>query len=205
MSWASEIAALRHELTEMIRQVPDRMVGWTLSAASSALGDKDEVQTGDDDQNGPDNKPGQRPVRRIEPWGHRGRAPKNVRTLWLRLGSSNVLFLGIASNGGYGPTDLEDGETALYSVEVERGVHLTKDGDNKLASKSGKTVQVNGSDFSLPKWDDFVSGLSTFLTALKTDMTAANAGTLVGNPAIIAFEAAIATASQYKSTKAKNG
>lgn len=198
MSWLHEIAQLRREMRQMVDMLVPRLFGWTLSAKSSEMGDQDEVQTED----GVD---GQRPARRIEPWGHRGRAPSKVRTLWLRLGSSNVVFLGIAPSKGYGPDDLEDGETALYCATGGTEIRLDKDGNVKITSAVGKLVTINGDDFWLPKWDDFMSGLSTFLTNLKTDLTAANAGTLVGNPAIIAFETAIAAASQYKSTKAKNG
>lgn len=198
MSWSQEISQLRRDLSTTIDQRLLSLFGFTLSAKSSEMGDEDEVVTAD----GVD---AQRPARRIEPWGHRGRSPGKVRTFWLRLGSSNVLFLGVAPSKGYGPDDLEDGETALYCAVGGTEIRLDQDGNVNIVSATGKLVTVNGDDFSLPKWDDFMSGLSTFLGNLKTDLTAANAGTLVGNPAIIAFETAIAAASQYKSTKAKNG
>jgi len=203
MSWAGEIAKLRREVTTQIDNTVARLFGWTLTSSSSSMGDKDSVQTGDEPDS--EGKQGQRPVRRIEPWGLRTRPPAKVRSLWLRLGSSNVVFLGIAPTTAYGPDSIEEGETAMYCSAGGTEVRLDKDGNVKITSASGKLVTVNGDDYSLPKWDDYMTGLSSFLSALKTDMTAANAGSLVGNPAIIAFEGAIAGAQQYKSTKAKNG
>lgn len=189
MNWPS-LAALRKELRTYVDSKVGQVFVWTRTANSTELGKSDAVETGDDDD-----KKGQRPVRRIEPWGVRGRPVAKQRQLSIKLGSSVVIYLGVASDGGYGPGDLEDGETAIYSKNIEKGVHLRDDG----------VTAINGDDYHMPKWDNFMSGLSTFLTALKTDMTAANAGSLVGNPAIVAFENAIAAATQYKSSKAKNG
>lgn len=147
MSWLHEIAQLRREMRQTIDMLVPRLFGWTLSAKSSEMGDQDEVQTED----GVD---GQRPARRIEPWGHRGRAPSKVRTLWLRLGSSNVVFLGIAPSKGYGPDDLADGETALYCATDGTEIRLDADGNITIDAASGKDVIVNGGSLKVARRTD---------------------------------------------------
>ncbi len=194
--WASAISVLRRELMTRMEQIPSSLFGWTLTAKSSPMGDADEVRVDDEGK-------GQRPSRRIEPWGHRGRSPSGVRSFWIRLGSSNVLFMGVAPSKGYGPSDLEDGETALYSAEVEKGVHLTEDGDNKLASKTGKTVQVNGDDYSMLKTETLLADLASFLGTINP----ANTGGPILNDGGT-FKTNMITSlgnGSYKSTKAKNG
>ncbi len=210
MSWANEIAKLRRDVTAQIDQATTRLFGFTLTSGSSPVGDQDSVQTGDEpDSSG---QIGQRPAQRVEPWGHRGRPPAKVRSLWLRLGSSNLFFIGVAPLKSYGPDDLAEGETALYSSADGAIVKLDKDGNIILTPKAGQTVQIAGSDYSLIKSEDF-------FTALKTFMDAAQGGGAGTVPIVVsstgiptgAFKTAATAlwtalnAGTYKSTKAKNG
>lgn len=205
MSWQVEIARVRRELIEHVTQKTIGLFGWTLTSNASSMGDQDQVKNSDDDDSG-----GQRPVRRIEPWGLRGVPVAKVRSFWVRLGSSNTLFIGIAPNKGYGPTDLDNGEVCLYSDQVERGVWLTKDGDTKLAAKSGRKVQVGGDTYAMPKWDDFATALKACTAAIKALTPATDPATviLLANGirvAVTALDTAMGLASNYKSTNATNG
>jgi hypothetical protein len=199
MMWADALAKLRRELVKYIDAKVAGVAVWTRTANASKLGQEDAVETGDDDSNR-----GQRPVRRIEPFGFRSRPVAKQRSLSLRIGSSTVVYLGVASDGGYGPSDLEDGEVVIYSKNIPEGVRLKSSGDVALLSKDGQIVTVNGSNYSLLNTEDFLSGLDTFLEALSsTDLVLADAGTYVApSPSIAAFRAAL---SSYKSTKAKHG
>lgn len=191
----ADLAALRRELREYVNMKLAGVFSFTRSANTTALGGEDAIETGDDDEN-----KGQRPVRRIEPWGLRGRPVAKQRTLALKLGSSTVLYLGVASDGGYGPGDLEDGEVALYSKNVERGVHLKDSGDVALESASGQLVTANGDDYAALKTDDFITALKTFVTTLKT---VANVNQI--NVAATTFDGTFAPAGDFKSTKFKHG
>lgn len=133
--WRPALAALRSALMSHIDQKVIGLFGFTLSANSSAVGDKDYVETGDGENS-------QRAARRIEPFGLRSRRPSGVRSLWLKLGSSNIFFIGVASNTGYGPTDLDDGEVALYCTADGTVVLLDKDGNLTLKSATGKKVFI---------------------------------------------------------------
>lgn len=203
MNWQVAVAALRRELLGVIDVRLGHLFGFSLTAKSSAMGTEDEVQTDDEGK-------GQRPARRLEPWGLRGFPVSKSRSFWIRLGSSNVLFVGIAPSKGYGPSDLLEGETALYSKEIPKGVHLTDAGDNKLASKDGRTVQVNGADYFMAKWEPFATVLAAFagsLAGITTPTTLAEVITAIGvvKTASTTLQTAMGTNSNYKSTKAKNG
>lgn len=175
---------------------------------SSRLGNADALECADVDVDG---RRLQRPATRVQPFGFSSRPTNKVRGVGLRLGASNVLFVGILPTSGYGPQDLEDGETAIWSAEVERALHATSAGDVKLAAKSGQTVQINGDTYALIKTDTFLIDIKNWVTAINATIAsncvngeplsayAANAA------AITAFLTSLSVAGAYKSTKAKNG
>ncbi len=207
MSWTREGGLLRQELRAFVLDSVARLFVWTTTANSSALGKEDAVSTGDDDPN-----KGQRPVRRLEPFGVRSRPPAKQRSLSLRLGSSTVIYLGVASDGGYGPGDLEDGELAIFSKNVPKALHAKDSGDVALASKDGQVVSVNGTDYALPKWDDYIAAENTFVDTVAAitpipvvGLPGAIAAITVIVNAAVAFKNARVAAASYKSTKAKNG
>ena len=153
------IGRLRRELLAYVEQRIAQLFGFTLTAGISKLGEEDEVQTGDETVSAPeaDISPGtltQRLVRRIEPWGFRGRPPDKVRALWLRLGSSNVVFIGTAVGKGYGPNNLEVGETSLYCSKGGTEIRLDKDGNIKITAASNQDVIVNGGNLKVARRTD---------------------------------------------------
>jgi hypothetical protein len=157
MTWAAAIAEARRALREYVDQKIIGLFGFTLTTNTSAIGDEDQLAMADDDGN-----KGQRPARRIEPWGYRSRPPDKVRALWLRLGSSNVLFLGVASDKGYGDSDLDAGESELYCSKSGTRIRLGTDGAIHIDAASGADVIVNGSNLKVARDTDPVD-LGTFI------------------------------------------
>lgn len=216
MSWTRELAALRTEVRNAISETAGRLFVWTLTANTTALGTEDQVQLADDVPS----SQGQRPVRRLEPFGVRSRPPAKIRSLSLRLGNSTSIYLGVASDGGYGPGDLNDGETAVYNKVAGTEVLLDEDGNvavsttqgdvSLTASGSGKIASVNGTTYAMPQWDSFVAELNARMTSLgatpvPTTLPTA-ISTIIAMQTIFAdFAATLTSASFYKSTKAKNG
>lgn len=156
--WAQALAEARRELQQFVEQKLSQMIGWTLSAHSSATGDADAAALADDDASN-----GQRPGRRIEPWGVRGRPPSKVRMLQLRLGSSNVFFLGVAAGKGYGRSTLDEGETQLYCSANGTEVVLHQNGDGEINSGETATITVNGGTLPVArKTDPMTNGTLVF-------------------------------------------
>lgn len=201
MRWYADIERVRQGIMRELEQRFLGFAGWTLTAKTSSMGDTDAVQVADGDS-----QKRQRPVGRLEQWGLRSLPVAKVRSLWLRIGTSNVIFIGILPTKGYGPTDLNPGEVCLYSEQVERGVYLTQDGDNVLAAKSGRTVQVAGDGYKMPLWDSgtggFVVALNAFVTSLVA-MVNPNVSEVVA--AATALQTAMSGASNFSSENATNG
>lgn len=198
-SAAEEVAELRRQLPGMIETAIARIFLSSQLANASEIGEDDAVESAD--ENDPDStQRGQRPVTRVEPWGIRGRAPAKLRTVSLRLGSSNVLLLGILPTEGYGPQDLGDGEVAVYNKVENCGLRLNEDGSADLDAGTGATTNINGTTYHMPQWDDYITALQAFLSGLEGATTLANVVT-----AATSFDSALVLANNFKSTKAKNG
>lgn len=89
-------------------------------------------------------------------------------------------------------------------------VTLNKDGSIDLTPASGKTVNVAGSTYAMPQWDDFATVLKTCTAAIKLLVAATDPATVITlangiRTAVIALDTAMQTASNYKSQNAKNG
>lgn len=147
MMWAKAVADLRKMVIAEVDKRINRIFGFTATASSSSMGNEDAVQLSDNSDDG------QRPVQRIEPWGVRSRPPSKIRGMWLRLGSSNVAFLGILPTKAYGPTDLDEGEVCIYSSGGST-VKLDKDGNIKVDAAAGKDVVVNAGSAKVARVGD---------------------------------------------------
>lgn len=197
MSTMRDLFRVQREIREWVQQQLLGLFGWTTVASSDALGG-DTTKVADDTD-------GQRPAQRIEPFGFRSRPPQGVRAFWIRIGSSNVAFIGIAPTGSYGPNDLDIGESAMYGTASGALVKIDVNGNIILTPTTGQTAQVAGSTYALPKWDDGASG--GFVHALLTFLGNLNAAINITqvNTAASSFTTAIGTASNFSSTNAKNG
>jgi len=135
MIWQEALAQLRRDLRVYTEEKVFSLFGWTLTARSSELGDKDAVQTADGEST-------QRPARRIEPFGFRSRPPNGMRCLTIKIGTSNVIMIGIGSTAKYGPQDLEDGEVSMYGPVAGSDTRFDKDGNVKTKSAADVTVNA---------------------------------------------------------------
>jgi phage gp45-like len=107
-----------------------------------------------------------------------------------------------AESSRYGPSDLKDGEVAVYNKVTGTIVKLDENGAVSITAAVGQLVTINGSDYALPKWDAFMTAFTAFLTTLKT---VTNATAAVVASAASTMDGARTGASDWKSTKAKNG
>jgi hypothetical protein len=96
---------------------------------------------------------------------------------------TNALILGIASSR-YGPSDLEDGELALYCLADGTLVKLTRVGKISIDAAAGQDVVVNGGTARVAREGDPVNGGSVTAVAGATPVTFiyAPAGGLPGSP-----------------------
>lgn len=213
---------------EDIRSTVQRWIAqifiWTLTAKSSAVGDGDAIESADDarDPGAPDHEAkSQRRVVRIQPFGFNSVPPTRLRALSLRLGMSNIFFIGIGPQKAYGPTEMTEGETAVYA-KAGQTILLDKDGNVIATPAEAGTVQLGGDDYSLLKTEDLLTDLGNFakvVAAIALSNVAAVgsplAGTIVAPAAdgaaetnaveLAALVAKLSNAALYTSTKAKNG
>ncbi len=122
-------------------------------------------------------------------------------------GQGNSSFLIAFRDKRYEMT-LEKGECGMQNA-FEAKVLLDKDGKVTVTSKSGQTVELNGSDYSALKTETFFTDLKAFNLALIADLASAAAAPAVAYSATLSatpFAVAVnGTATAYKSTKVKNG
>jgi len=160
------LAQVREVVKSYVDQKLATMFQWSLIGGVSAMGDKDSVQTADGEKS-------QRPVQRIEPWGLRGVPAPKVRALCIRLGSSTVFFIGIQPTSGYGPTDLNPGETALWNAVAGCDVRLLQDGAIDINRGANGAARLNDNV-------DQSTDMATWMTSVSTALSIATVPTTIG-------------------------
>lgn len=172
-------------------------------SASSADGQSDKVkgyQTEGTDEQAYDFS-----VRRLFPFGLRARPPSKAGVLAVRIGKGGRSGDGVvvgAESPRFGPSDLAEGEVAVYNKVNGCVVKLDQNGGITITAAAGQVVNINGSDYALPKWDDFMTAFASFLSTLKT---VTNATASVVATAATTLDSVRTGANGWKSTKAKNG
>lgn len=174
-----DLEKVRRELKAYIDAAIAMVFGATLVSSTSPLGDTDGAEKVDGARD-PDGQKGQRRVVRGQPFGVNGVPPKGLRCYWLRLGSSNVIMIGIAPQQAYGPQNLASGEFANYNAVPGCQQVLDANGNVKVTSgtPSGGAqgdVQVNGGTKKVARVDDttgnglleLIGGISTAFGGLK--------------------------------------
>lgn len=195
----ADLEKVRRELERFVVKSIAQLFGYTRVSSSSAIGDSDAAEK-EDDASDPDGTKGQRPMVRINPFGFNSRPPKGLRGLWLRLGASNVLFLGIMPQQSYGPQGLNPGETAIYATPGQ--TFLLDQNGNLIATPSGTgTVQLGGNSHSIIL-DTLLSAMATALGFIATSNTG---GSIITNPSSWATFLTNLGNGTYQSTVAKNG
>jgi hypothetical protein len=134
---------MREDMKSVARMIAARLVQFSTTDTSTASGHGDTF-TGrslDDGQQSPI------PSRRMWPFGIRSRPPRGVDCIVVKAnGGSNQGVMVGAESDAYGPSDLADGETAIYSKAFAHALVADKDGNTKIASDTAnsKNVIVNG-------------------------------------------------------------
>ncbi len=149
MTWQIAIRDLRSWVESYVQTRLGALVEFTRVAASTATGEKDAVEVGGGDQRM------QRPVRRVEPWGVRGRPPAGVFAAIVKAiaGASNGLLVGISSTR-YGSQALEAGETEIYCSASGTRIFLDKTGTIHIDAASGQDVILNGGTLQVARETD---------------------------------------------------
>jgi co-chaperonin GroES (HSP10) len=87
----------------------------------------------------------------------------------------------------------------------ETSVTIAQNGDIDLKTQEGSTVNINGSDYSLLKTEDFLEALSAALTDLLSGTTGGPTNQMLTNTAHIIQLIDAISAGTYKSMSGKNG
>jgi phage gp45-like len=132
MSYLAAIRNLREELKQRLSLSLAQLFVVTKVGKSSKIGNDDALETADSSNE-------QRPATRIEPFGFRSRPTNKLRGLGIRLGTSNLMFIGVLPSEGYGPQDLDDGESAMYSAGGQE-LRMKSDGTIQAKDKNGTVV-----------------------------------------------------------------
>jgi phage gp45-like len=123
------------ELVRSIRQLVARVAGLAETGRATSLGRNDQIKSTD-------------PVRRIWPFGLRSVPVQGSEGVVLVINggrrSGGAAVLVGAENLKYGPQDLKEGETALYS-QFDAIIRLDKDGNITIVPKSGAKVKEGSS------------------------------------------------------------
>ena len=140
-----EIRQLREEFNDRLDARVASLVRMSQVALSTASGDGDAVQgnetTSEEVQGGY-----QYEVRRLWPFGIRSRPPANVDAVVVHAfgGPTNGIMVG-AESPEYGPSDLAEGETAIYCKAANAVIKFDKDGNITVTAAPDKSVTVQAS------------------------------------------------------------
>lgn len=150
--------------------------------------------------------------RRVFPFGIRSRPPSGTWGVWIGKGgrSGDGIIVG-AESSRFGPSNLNDGEVAIYNKVTGCMALFDQNGGISFTAAAGQTVNSNGTTYSMPQWDPFTTAFNTFVGTLAGITTpvatlvqcAAALNTIIA--AAITLQTAMSANSSYKSTKAKNG
>jgi phage gp45-like len=145
MNWnlADALRRLRTELKFYVQQRVASSIRFAQVSLNSATGYDDAVQG---HQTTEEEQPGgyQYQVRRLWPFGIRSRPPAGVDAAVVHAfgGSTNGMMVG-AESPQYGPDDLEDGETAIYSSVNASVLLADEDGNTAITSATDGDVTID--------------------------------------------------------------
>ena len=131
-----QIRALQREIREL-RHLILGLAEWTTISSTTSSGDDEGVAPSDG------NEENKRSARRIEPFGFRSRPPSGIRSLIVKAlaGAAHALIVGTASSK-YGPADLKEGETCLFSM-AGCTIKLNEDGEIIMTGKAGQSITLD--------------------------------------------------------------
>jgi phage gp45-like len=170
----------RAGLMEFARQLIANAIVYAPYSLSTASGEQDKVEGHKTE--GEDEEAYDLDARRVGRFGLRSRPPKGIWAVWLAVGAGSTNGVVVAEDSTrYGPSDLEDGEVALYNSVAGVEIRLDKDGNVNIRSADHKLVKLQGGDKGIARLDDtidrngamqtWMSDVETKLTALKASIT----------------------------------
>ncbi len=115
-------------------------------------------------------------------------------------GQGNTAFLVCYRDKQY-ELSLKEGEVGIKNA-FDASVLLDENGAVIVTPKDGQKVQLAGTDYAAPKWDDWLTYFDAFLVKLKADLTAGSGG---GCTTTCSDTLAIAVPAGLKSSKVSNG
>lgn len=197
------------------------IVRYSTVAENSADGTTDKVAG---HPGNPDEQATHEEARRFQAWGVRSRPPKGVEAIVLRVGGGATNGVQVAHESGkYGPTNLNDGEVAIYCKASGTQIVLDQNGGITITGASGQNVNVNvsgggavniaGSGHPMLLADVLLSDLQAFVSTMNTILQAGTAGGPTKQVIVQAAQLALTQlytrlqsgGAAYKSTVANNG
>lgn len=143
MRLTDELRQLRAELRTYVRQVVANAIQYTQFTLSGASGEHDKV-AGHKTEGG-DEQPYDYEVRRLQHFGLRSRPPKDVWTLRVAATAGSTNNVTVAEDSTrYGPSDLDDGEVAVYCKVQNVIIRLFSDGSVEVTDKAGSQLLLDG-------------------------------------------------------------
>lgn len=136
------IAKLREELRARIDMRAASLIRFAQTTTNTASGDGDAVAGHETDEEAGE-PTYQYLTRRLWPFGIRSRPPTGIDSVAVHVfgGSINAVMLG-AESPEYGPSDLEEGEVAIYAKASGAVIKIDVDGNITIDASASKNITV---------------------------------------------------------------
>lgn len=198
------IRQLGSELRDYARQLVANAIQYTHVTRSTSSGEHDKVAGYRTE--GTSEREYDYEVRRVQHFGFRSRPPANVWAVRVAVtgGAANNVTVGEDSTR-YGPSDLDDGEVALYNRVAGVELRLDAGGNINIRSAAGKLVNLQGGDRGVARANDSVNcGTLIFVPSSPPALTYVEPGgqmpPLPQGAATIALKGVISSASDKTKT-----
>lgn len=175
MSFYALARELRNEVKDWVRDYVSTFIKLLPYSVSTASGEGDKLQGYQTE--GSDEEKYDYDGRRIFPFGIRSRPPKGVFGVWIgsRSRSGNGVIVG-AESSRFGPSDLADGEVAIYNKATGCVIKMDENGKITIDATSGQDIVLNGGTLKVARQTDktiadttmatWISAVSTFINGL---------------------------------------
>ena len=144
-------------LESLVRSVTANAIRFSTVSKTSADGQSDQVRgRAVDPSDGADYS---YPVRRMSTWGVRSVPPAGVDALILHVngGNNNGVMIGNES-ARFGPSDLLDGELAIYNKATGCVIKMDQNGAITITASSGQNITLNGGTQKVARVGDATAG-----------------------------------------------
>lgn len=204
------INKLREELKRYVDERIASIVKYLPYSVNSADGTGDAVKGYPTE--GTDEQAYDFAARRVFPFGIRSRPPVGTTGVWIgKAGHTGDGVIVAAESSRFGPSNLNDGEVAIYNKTNGTTILLDQNGNIKITPGSGATIQLGGNSFSMVL-SSLIADLHSWVFAVNA-VLASNVASIgaplagyAGNAAILAaFSSTTGAANAYQSTVVKNG